>query len=80
MDGYHRDSRGQDTRNGRECLYCSTMDPGFSQRKPIDRLVLSNLGDAAAAHLTEDGYIRHRLAELAKKRAQFAEFELKKTA
>jgi hypothetical protein len=56
------------------------MDPGFSQRKPIDRLVLSTLGDAAAAHLSEDGYIRHRLAELAKKRARVAELELKKIA
>jgi hypothetical protein len=35
----------------------------------MDRLVLSKLEDTAAAHLTEDGYVKHRIAELLKKRA-----------
>jgi hypothetical protein len=35
----------------------------------MDRLVLSKLDDTAAAHITEDGYVRHRIAELMKKRA-----------
>ena len=35
----------------------------------MDRLVLSKLDDTAAAHLTEDGYVKHRIAELLKKRA-----------
>jgi hypothetical protein len=34
----------------------------------MDRLVLSKLDDTAAAHLTEDGYVKHRIAELLKKR------------
>jgi hypothetical protein len=35
----------------------------------MDRLVLSKLDDTAAAHLTEDGYVKHRIAELMKRRA-----------
>ena len=30
----------------------------------MDRLVCSELNDTAAAHTTENGYIRHRLLEL----------------
>jgi len=30
----------------------------------MDRLVRSNRDDAAAAHLTENGYIRHRMLEI----------------
>ena len=30
----------------------------------MDRLVCSELNDTAAAHMTENGYIRHRLLEL----------------
>jgi hypothetical protein len=35
----------------------------------MDRLVLSKLDDTASAHLTEDGYVKHRIAELMNKRA-----------
>jgi len=35
----------------------------------MDRLVQSTQEDVAAAHLTEDGYVRHRIAELARKRS-----------
>jgi hypothetical protein len=66
---FHRDSRGQDTRNGRECQFCSSADPEFHQRKPMDRMVQSKLDDSAAAHFTEDGYVRHRIAELLQKRS-----------
>ena len=69
MDRFHRDSRGQDTRNGRECQFCRRSDPEFSKRKPMDRLVLSTLDDVAPAHITEDGYVQHRIAELMGKRA-----------
>jgi len=69
MDRFHRDSRGQDTRNGRVCQFCSRMDPEFASRKPVDRLVQTQLDDIASAHLTEDGYVRHRIAELTKMRA-----------
>jgi len=80
MDRFHRESHGQDTRNGRECQFCSLMDPQFSQRKAIDRLVQGKLPDIASAHLTEDGYVQHRIAELRKKRAQYPAVELAKTA
>ena len=80
MDRFHRESRGQDTRNGRECQFCSHMDPAFSQRKAIDRLVQEKLPDIAAAHLTEDGYVQHRIAELRKKRAEYSAMSLPKSA
>jgi hypothetical protein len=35
----------------------------------MDRLVLSTLDDVAPAHITEDGYVQHRIAELMGKRA-----------
>jgi len=68
MDLFHRESLGKDTRTGRECQFCSGLDPNFTKRDPLDRLVVSNLNDTAAAHLTEDGYVRHRITELMKKR------------
>ena len=81
MDLYHRDSRGKDTPIGRDCQFCRSADPEFSQRKPIDRLVQSKLGDTASAHLSEDGYVKHRIAELAKKHsASFLAATFSKTA
>jgi hypothetical protein len=69
MDLFHRNSQGKDTRTGRDCEFCCRVDPDFTRRDPMDRLVLSKLDDTAAAHLTEDGYVKHRIAELMKKRA-----------
>lgn len=69
MDHFHRKSDAKDTRNARECQFCRRVDPDFAKRNPIDRMVLANLDDTAAAHLTEDGYVRHRIAELMRKRA-----------
>jgi hypothetical protein len=69
MDLFHRDSTGKDTPTGRDCEFCHSVDPDFTKRRPLDRLVLRHLDDTAAAHLTEDGYIKHRIAELSKKRA-----------
>ncbi len=69
MDLFHRKSLGKDTPTGRDCQFCCQVDPDFAKRDPMDRLVLSKLDDSAAAHITEDGYIRHRIAELLKKRA-----------
>lgn len=79
---FHRDSRGQDTRNGRECQFCSTADPDFHKRQPMDRLVQAKLEDSAAAHFTEDGYVRHRIAELLQRRRTppFRNTELLKSA
>ena len=69
MDLFHRKSEGKDTRTGRDCQFCFHLDPDFTKRAPIDRLVLTNMDDTAAAHLTEDGYVKHRIAELMKKSA-----------
>jgi hypothetical protein len=71
MDLFHRklQSKGKDTPTGRDCQFCYRVDPDFTKRDPMDRLVLSKLDDTAAAHLTEDGYVKHRIAELLKKRA-----------
>lgn len=68
MDLFHRESLGKDTPTGRDCQFCCHADPDFAKREPMDRLVLSKLDDTAAAHITEDGYVRHRIAELMKKR------------
>ena len=67
MDRFHRSMEGQDIRNGRECRFCHQMDPDFDKRKSLDRLVQSVQGDTASAHFTEDGYVKHRIAELLKK-------------
>jgi hypothetical protein len=68
MDLFHRESLGKDTPTGRECQFCRRADPDFAKRDPMDRLVLSMLDDTAGAHITEDGYVKHRIAELMKKR------------
>ena len=80
MDLFHRQPEHTDTRSGRECSFCSTMDPNFSSRRTIDRMVLHKLEDSASAHLTEDGYVRHRIAELMRKRALMASATLRKSA
>lgn len=81
MDLFHRDSLGKDTRTGRDCQFCYRVDPEFVKRDPMDRLVMSHLDDTAAAHLTEDGYVKHRIAELLKKRTlSCAEADLAKSA
>ena len=81
MDLFHRESEGKDTRTGRDCQFCYRADPDFSKRDPMDRLVLSMLDDTAAAHLTEDGYVKHRIAELLKKEVLGAiEINLAKSA
>jgi hypothetical protein len=67
MDSYHRSLKGRDTRHGRECRFCRLWDPEFEKRRPEDRLVQWKQSDSASAHLTEDGYVRHRLAELAQR-------------
>ena len=71
MDLFHRklQGRGEDTPSGRDCGFCYRADPDFTKRELPDRLVLSQLDDTASAHLTEDGYVKHRIAELMKKRA-----------
>ena len=53
-----------DTRSGCPCEFCQSMDPQFPSRRPMDQRVASNRKHTAAAHLTEDGYVRHRVLEL----------------
>ena len=71
MDLFHRkvEGKGKDTPTGRDCQFCHRVDPDFSKRDPMDRVVLSMLDDTAGAHLTEDGYVKHRIAELLNKQS-----------
>ena len=67
MDLYHRSLKGRETRHGKECQFCRLVDPDFEKRRTLDRLVQSEASDSASAHLTEDGYVKHRIAEIIKK-------------
>ncbi len=53
-----------DTRSSRPCEFCRELDPFFAKRKPADQMVATNRKHTASAHLTEDGYVRHRMLEL----------------
>ena len=55
-----------DTRSGRPCEFCMQADPNFNKRKPMDQIVSANRRHTAAAHLTEDGYVRHRWLEVSR--------------
>ena len=64
MDRLHRKPRPKETHTGRDCQFCRHSDPDFENRNPMEMLVCSELNDTAAAHMTENGYIRHRLLEI----------------
>jgi hypothetical protein len=53
-----------DTRSSRPCEFCREFDPQFPQRRPLDQMVASSRKAIASAHLTEDGYVHHRMLEL----------------
>ncbi len=53
-----------DTRSSRPCEFCRELDPLFPERRPLDQMVASSRKAVASAHLTEDGYVRHRMLEL----------------
>ena len=53
-----------DTRSSRPCEYCRELDPQFPDRRPLDQMVACSRKAIASAHLTEDGYVRHRMLEL----------------
>ncbi len=55
-----------DTRSSRPCEFCRELDPHFPNRRPLDQMVVSTRKAVAASHLTEDGYVRHRILELRK--------------
>lgn len=52
------------TRSSRPCEFCREFDPQFQERRPLDQMVASSRKAIASAHLTEDGYVRHRMLEL----------------
>ena len=53
----------KNTRTGRDCEFCRYSDPDFEKLNPIDRLVCSEQ-DTATAHMSENGYVRHRMLEI----------------
>ncbi len=53
-----------DTRSSRPCEFCREFDPQFPQRRAQDQMVVTTRKAVASAHLTEDGYVRHRILEL----------------
>lgn len=53
-----------DTRSSRPCEFCREFDPHFPRRRPADQMVASSRKAIASAHLTEDGYVHHRMLEL----------------
>jgi hypothetical protein len=53
-----------DTRSSRRCEFCQELDPQFLQRRPLDQMVATSRRAVASAHLSEDGYVRHRMLEL----------------
>lgn len=59
-----------DTRSSRPCEFCREFDPHFPNRQPLDQMVVSARKAVAASHLTEDGYVRHRILELRKMSAR----------
>jgi hypothetical protein len=60
----HAVVRRFDTRSSRPCEFCRELDPHFGQRRPLDQMVASSRRATASSHLTEDGYVRHRMLEL----------------
>ena len=51
-------------RSSRPCEFCRELDPQFPRRHPIDQMVGASRITSASAHLSEDGYVRHRIVEL----------------
>ena len=57
-------SKRFEVRSGKLCGFCQQLDPNFHKRSPLDQMVGTSRQDSASAHLTEDGYVRHRMLEL----------------
>ena len=53
-----------DTRSSHPCEFCREHDPKFRERRALDQMVATNRKHTASAHVTEDGYVRHRMLEL----------------
>lgn len=56
-----------EVRSSRPCEFCKELDPQFPHRHPLDQVVGASRRSTAAAHLTEDGYVRHRIVELSQR-------------
>ena len=61
MDRFHREPLLENL-TSRSCAFCGQVDVNFAQRNPLDQIVKDS--DTAGGHITEDGYIQHRLMEL----------------
>jgi hypothetical protein len=59
-----------DTRSSRPCEFCKELDPQFIERRLLDQMVISTRKPVASSHLTEDGYVRHRILELRRMSSQ----------
>jgi hypothetical protein len=53
-----------DTPSSRLCEFCREFDAKFVERSAPDQMVAANRKHTASAHMTEDGYVRHRILEL----------------
>ncbi|MGA2696565.1 MAG: hypothetical protein ABSE92_10915 [Terriglobales bacterium] len=67
MDFMHRRPQVSETRNGHDCGFCAELDPNFGKRRPVDKLVHNKDHATAAGHLSEDGYVKHRMLEISVK-------------
>jgi len=47
----------------RDCKFCRQSDPDFEKRNPMDKLVCGKQ-DTATAHMSENGYVKHRILEI----------------
>ena len=64
-------SKRFEVRSSRPCEFCRELDPRFPDRHPLDQMVASSRKNIASAHLTEDGYVRHRMVELSRMVSRF---------
>lgn len=69
MDSFHRKPQHGEPRAGKDRQFCQSLDPDFGKRIPMDKLVYAELDGDATAHMTEDGYVRHRILEIVRRRA-----------
>ena len=53
-----------EVRSCKPCEFCKELDPQFPHRHPADQMVGASRRSVASAHLTEDGYVQHRILEL----------------
>jgi hypothetical protein len=64
FDLSHSKRKHEDTRSGPECQFCARFDSNFQKRTHIDRVVTPNRTESASAHMSEDGYVKHRILEM----------------